>query len=565
MVCGSNKNTSSLSSLSRRRQDRQQHRSLATPFMIAVLLLSLLLPTSVFSLDSLTLSTTTTMLSSSSSTSYKAVAAARMMIVRIPRHVWRPAALQHQDCVRQLLEPSLLPRQEYQNLQHRQGPGHGRRRKMQEGSPAQNNLKDAVVHNNDEQDYEFDSNNSSSDDWFRPLDPRNPVCNFLIEYYGLKGHQGVKRLARWSPSPNLLLLLPPSDNTKMTLLLTSLQELEESSKAAAPKKSGSRGSKYRSSSSHHHHYSANTGVFLEDVTMDDFATLLHLRGAILQDNGALYSPSQWFDVKQQRPQTSLVVAKDGGVFQKRHPASPYLWFRSILQQTLQAEPVLHCHGLHEWAMQYCPLGSPPPPSAKYQQHLALRVSQDVINQTVERKGISCTHVDALRFFAPAAGPLNHHGASLQRTDQLRLEQPACVHAHMDLLKIGLRLQPFSDAALMRRILQLSMDARRLDVAASPYDATAYGVGIVPIETKDGRAQYRKEQRELMDRAEPIRRELLDAYNLFLRLAFDEDPVVLESQLTPTAERYATAQPGSRPWRQNLMATSPSIIKTSIQE
>jgi hypothetical protein len=33
--------------------------------------------------------------------------------------------------------------------------------------------------------------------------------------------------------------------------------------------------------------------------------------------------------------------------------------------------------------------------------------------------------DALRFFAPAAGPLNHHGASLERMDQLRLEQPAC--------------------------------------------------------------------------------------------------------------------------------------------
>lgn len=39
---------------------------------------------------------------------------------------------------------------------------------------------------------------------------------------------------------------------------------------------------------------------------------------------------------------------------------------------------------------------------------------------MERKGLRCTHVDALRFFAPAAAPLNHHGSFLEREDQLRL-------------------------------------------------------------------------------------------------------------------------------------------------
>ena len=128
---------------------------------------------------------------------------------------------------------------------------------------------------------------------------------------------------------------------------------------------------------------------------------------------------------------------------------------------------------------------------------------------------------------------------------------------MDLLKIGLRLQPFCDADLMRRVLQISMDARRLDVAASPYDSTAYGVGIVPIETKEGRAQYRAEQRLLMERAKPIREELLEAFNVFLKLAFDEDPVVLESQVAPSDERYATAQPGGKPWRKNLIPSQSS--------
>lgn len=218
-------------------------------------------------------------------------------------------------------------------------------------------------------------------------------------------------------------------------------------------------------------------------------------------------------------------------------------------------------------MQYRPAGAPPPPSARYQDHLKLRVNQQIINDTVERKGISCTHVDALRFFAPAAGPLNHHGSSLVRTDQLRLEQPACVHAHMDLLKIALRLSPFCDADLFRRILQLALDARTLDVAASPYDAsTTYGVDVIAIETKEGRAQYRKEQRALMERAEPIRKDLLAAYDLFLKLAFDEDPVSLEAQVTPSAERFATAQPGGKPWRRNLIdtgTTTTTSTKSSV--
>jgi hypothetical protein len=124
---------------------------------------------------------------------------------------------------------------------------------------------------------------------------------------------------------------------------------------------------------------------------------------------------------------------------------------------------------------------------------------------------------------------------------------------MDLLKIAMRLQPFCDPDLLLRALKMSLDARRLDVAASPYDAREFGVGVIPVETGEGRALYRKEQRELMARAEPIRRELLDAYNVFLKLAFDEDPAQLDSLVTPSDERYAKAEPGGRPWRKNLIS------------
>ena len=104
--------------------------------------------------------------------------------------------------------------------------------------------------------------------------------------------------------------------------------------------------------------------------------------------------------------------------------------RTHIHTRVHVHVCMHMH--NRWAMQYWPEGSPPPPSAKYQGHLSLRASRAVINAAVERRGISCTHVDALRYFAPAAAPLNKHGATLQRTQQPVLEQPACVHASVSL-------------------------------------------------------------------------------------------------------------------------------------
>ena len=131
-------------------------------------------------------------------------------------------------------------------------------------------------------------------------------------------------------------------------------------------------------------------------------------------------------------ETRSGICYDPREFQRgasREQCSSFLWYRSILSATSDAAPVLHCFGLHEWAMQYQPEGAPPPPSAKYQAHLPLRVSREQINAAVERSGVSCTHVDALRYFAPAAAPLNKHGSTLQRSQQPDLEQPACARGN----------------------------------------------------------------------------------------------------------------------------------------
>lgn len=413
--------------------------------------------------------------------------ATRKSIVRIPQQIWRQAADQHQRRIRELLQPGLTPWEHQLNT--------GKRR------------------NNPNPDRDSD---------YTSLDPKHPIYNFLIEYYGLKGSKGPKRLARWSPSPGLLL----QENTE----ISSIEEFEEASYAYGY----AREQPYEPAG-------VDRGVLLEGANQDDFESILQLRGAtLLDEQGVIYNPSQFFGKYD-------ISRREENVKQ----ATPYLWYRSILTSTLQAEPILHCHGLHEWAMQYHPEGSPPPPSGIYQSHMPLRVTREVINEAVERRGVSCTHVDALRFFAPAAGPLNHHGSSLERVDQLRLEQPACVHAHMDLLKIAQKLRPFCDSVLIQRILEIALESRRLDVAASPYDASDYGVDVIPIETKEGREEYREQQKELMVKAEPIRRDLLQAYETVLALGFHESSV-RRADRNPQPERFAKAEPGGLPWRQNLI-------------
>jgi hypothetical protein len=370
-------------------------------------------------------------------------------LIRIPQTVWRQAARQHQEQIRTLLSPGLTTVDKPTNM-----PG------------------------------------NNKGDWASGLNLKHPVYNFLIEYYGLKGTKGPRRLARWSPSPSLLL--------QDTLEINSLEQLQELSGVY---------NLWETSCS----TADDRAVLLEGATEDDFGTTLHLKGATSLDNeGITYSPSQFFGRNDPSRKEQTVKS-----------SSAFIWNKAVLEQTLKSEPVLHCYGLHEWAMQYQPEGALPPPSAKYQAHLQLRIPRDVINETVERKGISCTHVDALRFFAQDALPLNDFGGSLQRADQVRLEQPGCVHAHMDLLKIALKLQPFCDPVLLQRVLEVALAARRLDVAASPYDSSEYGVGVIPIETAEGRAEYRTQQLALMKRVQPVRQDLLDAYNCFLSLAFDE--------------------------------------------
>ncbi|OEU14442.1 hypothetical protein FRACYDRAFT_240984 [Fragilariopsis cylindrus CCMP1102] len=509
-------------------------------------------------------------------------------IVVIPESIWRTAAINHRKQIQKLLQPGLVNNDHplmaaIISQRNRQQQEKIRQRQQQQ--------KQQKLNNKDENDEDNDENDDTPEDQddegmmnnMTVLDPKHPVYNFLVEYYGLKGLKGPKRLARWSPSISLLLFnvrtleniddegdednadttndddtttsTSTSKTTKMKIkTITSIQELNDASSFAFISNNGNDidndcilGKE-------------NDGIFLEGATPDDFAVILHLKGAEWIDD-ANEDTDNINDVIAGTLETVISSSSNTNHnhnYNNHNKIASYIWYKSILETTIQSEPILHCYGLHEWAMQYHPFGAEKPPSGKYQQHLPLRVSREIINTTVERKGLRCTHVDALRFFAPAAAPLNHHGSFLEREDQLRLEQSGCVHSHMDLLKIALKLIPYCDSQLLVDIVDIALEARTLDVGASPYDCSQYkyedgqDIVMIPVETTEGRKQYKELQTKLMYKTESIRKRLLINYNLFLKLCFTPDEVNIAIQTPNINEQYAYTKPGGLPWRKSLI-------------
>ncbi|GAC56053.1 hypothetical protein GOHSU_02_02000 [Gordonia hirsuta DSM 44140 = NBRC 16056] len=153
-----------------------------------------------------------------------------------------------------------------------------------------------------------------------------------------------------------------------------------------------------------------------------------------------------------------------------------------------------CFGLHEWAMVY---RTDTPRHA-----LPLRLGAAGTDQVVESMPLRCTHYDAYRFFTPEAAPRN--ATALSRAAQHRHEQPGCLHATMDLYRYCLKLGSLIPGELLADAFELALDARTLDMQASPYDLTELGYPPVPIETPAGRSEYVHRQSMLSRRGEAVR-------------------------------------------------------------
>ncbi|OZC89159.1 3-methyladenine DNA glycosylase [Rhodococcus sp. 06-418-1B] len=173
----------------------------------------------------------------------------------------------------------------------------------------------------------------------------------------------------------------------------------------------------------------------------------------------------------------------------------------LLSATTTRPPNLGCFGLHEWAMVY--RGGE---AALRHGTVPLRLGHAGTDSVVEKMNLRCTHYDAFRFFTDDAVPRNM--LRLEPSGRVDREQPGCVHASMDLYKWSYKLSPLVDSALVTDCFELALDARTVDMRASPYDLSDYGVDAIEIETPSGRAEYVRAQTRLMDRAAPLRSELI---------------------------------------------------------
>jgi hypothetical protein len=178
--------------------------------------------------------------------------------------------------------------------------------------------------------------------------------------------------------------------------------------------------------------------------------------------------------------------------------------RRLLRATAARPANFGCFGMHEWAMVYR-LSETETRHADW----PLRLGTSGTDTVVESHRIACSHFDAYRFFTPAAAPLNTlRPGSADRAD---FEQPACLHAGMDLYKHAFRLTPMVCSDLVADCFELARDIRVLDMRASPYDLSGLDDGAfdpVRVETAAGKAEYADAQRAFAERAAPLRKRLL---------------------------------------------------------
>lgn len=207
----------------------------------------------------------------------------------------------------------------------------------------------------------------------------------------------------------------------------------------------------------------------------------------------------WMQKFYRREQGQVFV--DPALTEEKEKARLF-WILDLLSRTAQQPGHFGCFGLHEWAMVYRS------EEVRHGKVAPLRLTMGEIEQLVESRPLRCSHYDAFRFFTPEARPLNQLQPTLEGRPQQ--EQPGCIHANMDLYKWAFKCQPWIPGELLLDAFSLAKDLRHLDMRASPYELSAYGLTPVCIETVEGRRQYEEEQRALAERAAVLRADLMAA-------------------------------------------------------
>lgn len=81
---------------------------------------------------------------------------------------------------------------------------------------------------------------------------------------------------------------------------------------------------------------------------------------------------------------------------------------------------------------------------------------------------------------------------------------------MDIYKWTMKLGPLVPGELLLDTFDLALDIGRVDMQASPYDVSEYGLPPVKIETPEGKSEYAAMQRGFMERSNALRVRVLDA-------------------------------------------------------
>lgn len=222
-------------------------------------------------------------------------------------------------------------------------------------------------------------------------------------------------------------------------------------------------------------------------------------GIVLQD-AQLHAGWKWYSAASPTTGASGTVFDAPAFMAKRGSTVDFV--ETLMQRTAQRPMHLGCFGLHEWAMVYKSV------DPERRHTLPLRLGREGTDAVVESHPIACTHFDAFRFFTPEARPLN--ATQLTRETQTASEQPGCLHATMDLFKWCLKLSPAIPSELQQDCFDLAMEVRRVDMRASPYDVSFYGLGTIAIETPEGKREYAALQRDFTRRGAALRLRIVDA-------------------------------------------------------
>lgn len=182
------------------------------------------------------------------------------------------------------------------------------------------------------------------------------------------------------------------------------------------------------------------------------------------------------------------------------------WILEMLRNTQNARPSFGCFGMHEWAMVY------KTDDIRHAQ-VPMRMEAAKLAEFVESRPLVCTHFDAFRFFTPEAVPLNKNKLSRETTSLN--EQPGCIHANMDLYKWAFKLYPWIGSDLILETFKLAIEARTIDMKASPYDLAEFGLEPIRIETEGGQIEYKEAQEAIFEKGIPVREKLIQEYESLL--------------------------------------------------